>query len=82
MDHNQLPYEWRYLPRGTVVHAIHRLGGGIAATALCGTGPWCASEWLGTGRQDEYERAATLPACRNCLRAAGRNPADYTTGQR
>lgn len=55
---------WRYLHGGSVTHALRRPGHEIA---VCGMGAW-PSEWLGTGNQREYERAATLRRCRVCLR--------------
>jgi hypothetical protein len=56
---------WRYLDTGAVTHAIGP--GAMRDAAACGLGGW-PSEWLGTGNQQEYERAATLPKCRLCLR--------------
>lgn len=58
-------YEWRYTSRGRVVHAIRRSSEVIGR---CGMGPgWLSSEWLGTGSQDEYDRAAELPKCKRCV---------------
>lgn len=36
--------------------------------ALCGFSPAWHYDWHGTGSQVEYERAAVLPTCKNCLR--------------
>ena len=72
MSATRPPAEWRYLLRGTVVHAAGLWPGApIVSTAPCGIGPWTASGWLGSGDQDEYERAAHLPACRRCVRKLG-----------
>lgn len=35
-------------------------------SALCGRMPW-PGLWLGTGSQDEYERAETLTLCSQCV---------------
>lgn len=55
-----------YLTFGTVAH---ELSWGVYANsghaALCGRTPWPA-DWLGTGTQSEYERAAELPLCVQC----------------
>lgn len=56
---------WRYLLTGNCTHALRQ--GDRVAVAECGVGGWM-SEWLGTGGQGEYERAATLPRCRRCVR--------------
>lgn len=55
--------EWRYLPRGLVAHALDTAS---EAAAICGASAGHGDYWLGTGTQDEYERAATLPECRRC----------------
>lgn len=57
-------WHWRYLVTGKVAHALRPP---IAGAAACGVDGW-STEWLGTGSQDEYERAATLPRCLRCLR--------------
>lgn len=72
--------KWRYLPGGTVVHAVgpdHRHATGLNADAECGYGPWDPCDWRGTGSQSEYETADRLPPCTRCLRAMGLNPAAY-----
>jgi hypothetical protein len=57
-------YEWRYLPDGSVTHA---LTSPQECVGECGVGPWTYDQWRGTGSQVEYERAAELPKCRRCL---------------
>lgn len=39
-------------------------------TALCGMWAWSASDWWGTGSQEEAERAASMPVCKTCTRKA------------
>jgi hypothetical protein len=63
-------FEWRYLPGGTVVHALPSANDPLA---LCGADVWDASNWRGTGSQAEYEQAAVLPQCRRCLRKVGKS---------
>lgn len=59
-------FEWRYVERGQVKHALRYPA---ARIAICGTGPrWFAPDWFGTGKQSEYERLAELPACKRCVR--------------
>jgi hypothetical protein len=41
---------------------------GLVSVALCGLWAWHEHLWRGTGSQDEYERAASLPTCKNCAR--------------
>ena len=64
-------FEWRYLPRGRVAHAVRPGDSG----ASCGVTAPAADEWRGTGTQDEYERVAALPACPRCTAQAGPRPA-------
>lgn len=61
---------WRYLPNGTVKHALRY---SAARIAVCGVGPhWSApDDWYGTGSQAEYETAASLRECRRCLDILG-----------
>lgn len=59
--------EWRYLPGGAATHALDSGDAGAA----CGVYTLPASNWRGTGSQREYETAAELPRCRNCLRKLG-----------
>lgn len=65
-------HERRYLLHGVVAHVIDmdRVRGYLSeGLALCGMGPqWFEPHgWRGTGTQDEYERAASLPLCRRCI---------------
>lgn len=63
-------FEWRYLSeRSQAVHGFYRAPQG-GSPARCGVQPvWFgAGGWRGTGSQDEYERAATLPRCHRCVR--------------
>lgn len=57
-----------YAPTGTVVHALDELSSpnDQAAEALCGRTPW-PGLWLGTGTQEEEERALDLQPCSPCL---------------
>jgi hypothetical protein len=57
---------WRYLPGGTVKHALLYAE---SASAVCGQLPsWFRPEgWFGTGSQDEYETVERLPACKRCV---------------
>lgn len=61
-------YEWRYLTGGDVTHALRRRSRGLDVLSRCGREPrWFdPAGWLGTGNQQEYERAAQLPKCRQC----------------
>lgn len=62
------PYEWRYLMDRRVTHALKRRNGRLDTVSRCGREPkWFdPAGWLGTGNQQEYERAAQLPKCRRC----------------
>ncbi len=63
---------WRYLEHGDVLHALNSASGRVA---LCGRMPtWFRGDWYGTGSQREYERAASLPYCRQCYRLAAGLP--------
>jgi len=61
--------ERRYTRYGRVAHLLdpleysERTG---TAAVLCGLWEWYVHSWLGTGSQAEYERAASLPVCKNC----------------
>lgn len=59
--------EWRYRTGSTMAHAIQP--DEMRRAAKCGieTREWF--DWLGTGNQAEYERAASLPRCQRCLAA-------------
>lgn len=60
--------EWRYLPYGRVRHALIHSN---EARAYCGAVAYPASDWRGTGNQDEYERVAGLPMCADCATMLG-----------
>lgn len=60
-------YARMYLRRGKVSHAVNRADGHVMS--VCGLYAWPA--WLGTGNQDEYEKAATLPECKRCPSTKG-----------
>jgi hypothetical protein len=56
-----------YLPRGRVAHLRRPWSPGVMCPSVPGTpGP---GEWLGTGSQGEYDKAASLPLCRRCQAA-------------
>lgn len=62
------PIAWRYLPKGKVKHALPLYSNSVTGhshTSLCGL---CPEDWLGTGSQDEYEKAEVLPECGLCVR--------------
>lgn len=61
-------WHWRYLANGNKCHALKFIYSN--ADAACGVGGW-PSEWLGTGSQVEYEKAATMTRCRRCARIIG-----------
>lgn len=61
---------WRYLPSGTVKHA---LASPEMRVSECGMGLWPREDWYGTGSQDEYENLAARPACKKCV-ARGYRP--------
>ena len=59
-----------YRKRGKYAHLVPTgslpSGYTIVMCRLGGTG------WLGTGSQQEYERAASLPVCGQCMKAVAR----------
>lgn len=56
-----------YTRSGKVAHLL-----GPDGHALCPTmSEWPPEVWLGAGSDEEKERAAALPACHGCERAAG-----------
>lgn len=66
---------WRYLAGRGVKHAIVVDRGthtGHRSTAVCGVAPaWFMPQdwqWLGTGKQSEYDAVEQLPECRRCTR--------------
>lgn len=56
-----------YLPQGTVAHVLPWDGSpnNPSQDSLCGRAPW-PGDWLGSGTQDEHEKAAALPLCVSC----------------
>lgn len=64
---------WRYMP-GQYVMVKHALRvssmnfTGHADVSLCGMWPWGNTNWMGTGRQAEYDRLASLRECKTCLK--------------
>lgn len=58
-------HEWLYLKNGKVAHALSTFTG-TRFVAECGAGAW--RTWYGTGSQDEYEQAASLPKCARCVK--------------
>lgn len=67
--------DWRFTSwRGGVAHDVDLVYG----VARCGLEAENASMWMGTGTQDEYERAAVLPACRRCLAKGAVDERDTT----
>lgn len=66
-------YTLVYLEGGTRTHLLDDLlSPNEPNSVLCGRTPFWPSLWLGTGTQDEYERAETLPVCAGCTREAER----------
>ncbi len=61
---------WRYVFSGGVRHYIT---GTVSprCNSVCGVTPGFFDDWRGTGRQDEYERLASLPKCLRCMRWLG-----------
>lgn len=61
-----------YRPTGRTTH--HLLPPGDTASSgvetLCGIRNSLGRTWLGTGGQEEYEKAASLPVCKRCEAAA------------
>jgi hypothetical protein len=51
-----------YMRLGRVAHLRNTFAPGV----LCDATPPSHEEWLGTGSQAEYEKAAGLPLCRKC----------------
>jgi hypothetical protein len=61
--------EWRYLPNGRMTHVVETPNADVAA--LCGRRAALPENWFGTGSQDEYEQAESLPKCRLCAHLVG-----------
>lgn len=56
-----------YTEGGTVVHLLDELlSPNENNSALCGRMPW-PGLWLGTGSQEEHERAEDLRVCAPCM---------------
>lgn len=51
-----------YLKRGRVSHAVNHDAGHVMSE--CGLYAW--PHWYGTGSQDEYDKAASMPRCQRC----------------
>lgn len=63
---NEADYTLVYTDGGTVVHLLDPLlSPNQPSSALCGRTPW-PGLWLGTGSQEEHERAADLLICSPC----------------
>jgi hypothetical protein len=60
-------YTRMYVKRGRVSHAVDTLFGN--GGAVCGVYPWMG--WYGTGSQDEYDKAASMPRCQRCPEREG-----------
>lgn len=64
--------EWRYTSaKGVKKHAVYRTvrdHGSLSNTSYCHMELIDASQWMGTGSQDEIDRLATLDYCTSCLR--------------
>ncbi len=55
-----------YTDGGTVGHLLDELlSPNSSSSALCGRTPW-PTLWLGTGSQEEHERALDLTTCSAC----------------
>jgi hypothetical protein len=61
---------WRYTYMG---ERTHFLVASYDRVARCGVSVINSSEWFGTGSQEEYDKAASLPKCKKCLRLLGRS---------
>ena len=58
-----------YLRRGRVTHLIPKgIDPNDPIVALCGTGPSWYDTWRGTGTEEEYDLARSMPLCLHCLR--------------
>lgn len=56
-----------YTDGGTVAHLLDELlSPNQPNSVLCGRTPW-PGLWLGTGSQDEHEKAEDLTLCTRCL---------------
>jgi hypothetical protein len=76
----EMHYERRYRMKGRVAHLIasgdleqevpHARCGEYPGDPLTTIENW---QWWGTGSQDEIDKAATMPTCRNCLKGLERD---------
>lgn len=66
-------YRRVYLPSGRRAHLSPPFS---ARSGLCAIAPEWPADWLGTGSQDEYDRAAALPLCRRCQSVFGASLAE------
>ncbi len=60
---NKESYQWRYTSFG---HSSHLIAEG-RLVAICGRSPSWYAKWHGS-ENDERERCAALPKCRDCLK--------------
>jgi len=58
--------EWRYTTTGSKRHLVNVFF--RSASTVCGIQAWTFDYWLGAGSQEEYEKVASLPNCRSCVR--------------
>lgn len=56
-------YVLRFLPTGKVKHYLRDSRSNVSE---CGVWTFCASQWYGTGSQDEIETLEKLPLCKRC----------------
>lgn len=61
-------WQWRYLARGTVLHALDNAESPMARCGASGPRSAARPKWYGDGSRVERDRAATLPRCGNCSR--------------
>lgn len=62
---------WRFTYMGERTHFLFHANENVAR---CGVGVIVNNEWRGTGSQEEYDLAASMPKCKNCLRLLVRKP--------
>lgn len=75
--------EWAYTLFGGVRHWRNRsslMDGRLAALAICYASPGWFSEWRGQGNQEEYEKCASLPACKNCVKRGAPDESSLSSG--
>ena len=64
-----------YLRRGTVAHRAHSSSSPDTVCRIGDRGTDLFTELYGTGSQDEWEKARSLPLCRTCFPDGPRRPA-------